>query len=166
MKNQKGLGLIGVLLILGALLLTIGGVVGLPAVRQVWEKKDSPAPIPISTVEVSSTPAAKPSISPPHSPSPQGALKLVIVGVKIDPPFQPEGNLTPEEMDKQRVAITETVDKVISGLDATQVYARWDSIPYFGIKADSKTLEYLSNHPLVISIKEDKPVPPLFQGSE
>jgi len=166
MKKQKGLGLIGVLLIVGTLLLTAGGVVGLPAVRRVWKKKVSPTPTSIPTIEVSPTPAAKPFISPPDFPPFQGALKLVIVGVKIDPPFQPEGNLTPEELDKQRVTVTETVDKVINGLDASKVYARWDSIPYFAIKADSKTLEYLSNHPLVISIKEDKPVPPLFQGDE
>ena len=38
MKNQKGLGLIGFLLIIGALLLTAGGAV-------VWEKKVSPTPI-------------------------------------------------------------------------------------------------------------------------
>jgi len=47
MKKQKGLGLIGILLIIGALLLTAGGVVGLPAVRQVWQRKVPPAPIPI-----------------------------------------------------------------------------------------------------------------------
>jgi len=48
MKNQKGLGLIGVLLILGALLLTAGGAV-------VWEKKVSPtpAPKPLPTIIVS-----------------------------------------------------------------------------------------------------------------
>jgi len=147
-----GLGLIGIVII-GALLLTVGGVV-------VWQKKGSLAPIPNPIIEIPSTPAAKPSISPPHSPSPQEALKLVIVGVTIDPPFQPEGNLTPGELKRQRAVITETVDKVINGLDANKVYARWDSIPYFAIKADSKTLEYLSNHPLVISIKEDKPEPP------
>ena len=153
-----GLGLIGIVII-SALLLTAGGVV-------VWQKKGSLAPIPNPIIEIPSTPAAKPSISPPGSPPPPGASKLVIVGVKIEPPFQPEGNLTPEGVDRQRAAIVRVVDEVISDLDPSKVYARWDSIPYFGIKADSKTLEYLSNHPLVISIEEDKPVPPLFQGSE
>jgi len=40
MKKQKGLGLIGILFIIGALLLTAGGVV-------VWQRKVPPAPIPI-----------------------------------------------------------------------------------------------------------------------
>lgn len=57
MKNQKGLGLIAILFIIGALIITAGGVMGLPArldwakraTRQVWEKKIKPAGIPILT---------------------------------------------------------------------------------------------------------------------
>lgn len=38
MKNQRGLGLIGILIVIGTLIITAGGVVALPASRRVWER--------------------------------------------------------------------------------------------------------------------------------
>lgn len=116
---------------------------------------------PISPIEKpdSNTPLSTPS--PVPSPS-QQVLKRVIVGVKIDPPWQPEGNIASERQKEQRAAIIKTVDQVLSGLDASKVYTRFEFIPSFAIKADPVTLEYLSNHPLVVSIVEDKPVSPTF----
>lgn len=55
-KNAKsGLGLVGILLIIGALLITAGGVV-------VWENKVSPAPLP--TPKTTPTPEPTPTLSP------------------------------------------------------------------------------------------------------
>lgn len=50
MKNQKGLGLIAVLLVIGAILLTVGGAV-------VWKGKVAPTPTPTPTLIISPTPA-------------------------------------------------------------------------------------------------------------
>ena len=59
MKKQKGLGLIGVLLIIGALVLTAGGVV-------VWEKKATLIPPPTLTPPILPT---SPSNSAPVNPA-------------------------------------------------------------------------------------------------
>lgn len=83
----------------------------------------------------------------------------LIVGVKIDPPWQPSGNLTPEEEAIQKAAVKKTIDEIISGLDESKVYKRWDTLPYFVVKADEKTLDYLINHPLVKDIQEDEATP-------
>ncbi len=65
MKKQKGLGLIGVLLIIGALAVTTGGVV-------VWQKKISPTPTPTPPSTPIQTPSPKPeSTSPTESPTTQ-----------------------------------------------------------------------------------------------
>jgi len=48
MKKQKGLGLIGVLIIIGALVITVGGVV-------VWGKKTLPTPKPTPTLQTQPT---------------------------------------------------------------------------------------------------------------
>lgn len=44
--KQAGFTLIGPLIILAFLIITAGGMVALPAVRQVWEKRVSPTPVP------------------------------------------------------------------------------------------------------------------------
>jgi hypothetical protein len=80
MKKQKGLGLIGVLLIIGVLLLTAGGVV--------WEKKvtstSTPTPIPTSILPPPTAPASSPTITTPSvvSPTPQdlGSCKSLSQG--------------------------------------------------------------------------------------
>ena len=59
MKKQKGFGLIGVLLIIGALLLTLGGVM-------VWGRKVSFTSTP-STTPVSPSPVPRESPEPPTS---------------------------------------------------------------------------------------------------
>lgn len=96
----------------------------------------------------------------------QPTSKSVIVGVKIDPPWETEGNLTPERQKEQRAAIVRSIDQVLVGLEASKVYTRWEFIPYFAITADAETLEYLSNHPLVISIQEDRPEHSTLQENE
>ncbi len=114
-----------------------------------------------SPLKLSSPPRAETSPTPTlFSPSPVSEeldYKNVIVGVKITPSFQPEGNLTPEEQNEQRASIKKTVDQVLSGLDSSLVSTRYESVPFFAIKADNDTLEYLENHPLVVDIQEDSP---------
>ncbi len=88
----------------------------------------------------------------------QSSSKNVIVTVKLTPSWQPEGNLSPEEQKEQRARANEAINKVLSGLESSNVYARWDSIPSFAIKADEKTLDYLEGHPLVVSVREDSPL--------
>ena len=126
--------------------------------------------LPQATVTPSPVPESQPApkdviISPTPSPSPspsQAGLKGYIVSVNIDPPFRPEGDLTSEEIEAQRATIANSINQILSGLDSEKselVYARWESLPSFAIKADAKTLDYLSSHPLVKNIQEDKAVP-------
>lgn len=87
----------------------------------------------------------------------QSGSKNVIVKVQLTPSWQPEGNLNAEERREQEIRANEAINNVLSGLDADNVYARWDSMALFAIKADEKALDYLEGHPLVASIQEDKP---------
>jgi hypothetical protein len=57
MKKQSGLGLVGILLIIGTLLLTAGGVV-------IWQRQFSPTPMPTPTPSATTTPRTQPTESP------------------------------------------------------------------------------------------------------
>jgi len=158
-KNNSGLGLIGVLIVIGALVITIGGVV-------VWRKKILPTPTP--------TPAPIP-VPMPNAPSPtvperyQPLLSKVrergdlLVIVTLNLPWQPEGELPNEEArEKQRAAVVQAQDDLLSKLSSFKVstYARWESIPSMAVVVDEEALRYLIFSPKVKSIQEDEPVPP------
>ena len=93
MKKQKGLGLIVVLLIITALILTAGGVVGLPAIRQVWHKKASSTP----AIEL------KPTVGGPVAPG-------LSEGVKDLPTAAPTFiTLFPESSSKVQILVSKSI---------------------------------------------------------
>lgn len=99
---------------------------------------------------------------------PSGALPLlfsrnIIVGVKIDPPFQPEGFLSPDQQKQQQDAISKNIDKVISDLEASGYsytvpakYTKYKYIPSFAISVSENGYRYLMKHPLVSGVEENK----------
>lgn len=141
-SSQTGLGLIGVLLIIGALVITAGGVL-------VWQKKVLP------------TPTVPERYQPLLSKVRERGGLLVIVTLNI--PWQPEGELPNEEArEKQRAAVVQAQDDLLSELSSFDVstYARWESVPSMGLVVDEEALRYLIFSPKVKSIQEDEPVPP------
>lgn len=166
MKKQSGFGLIGILLIIGALLLTAGGVV-------VWERRVSPALVLIPTA----TPTPKPESSPTplllEQPVPEKYQPLLskvrergnlLVIVTLNIAWQPEGELPNEEaIKKQRAAVVQVQDDLLDELPSfkVRVYARWEPVPSIGLVVDEGALRYLVSSPKVKSIQEDNPVPPV-----
>lgn len=74
---ESGLGLIGILIIIGIIALTAGGVL-LPAVRPVWEEQVAPTSTPTPTPTPAPTPAPTPLIQPtplPTSPGIEGPIQ-------------------------------------------------------------------------------------------
>jgi len=92
----------------------------------------------------------------------------LIVGVKTDVPFLPEGKLvTPQSVQRQR----QTIDKAqrllldsLSGFSAT-VNARYKYIPYIALTVDEAGLEALLDSPLVTGVYEDSLDAPLLDSS-
>lgn len=88
--------------------------------------------------------------------------KKIIVNVKIDPPYQPIGNLSPDKRKEQETAIAESIDKIISDLDKNKyVYynvSEFINTPGFAITISKNGYQYLLRHPSVVNIAEDKPV--------
>jgi len=71
MKKQRGLGLIRILLIVGALVITAGGVV-------VWEKKVTPSPTPFITPAQRPTPTQLPKMPPTSASSYKTSIPTLI----------------------------------------------------------------------------------------
>ena len=84
--------------------------------------------------------------------------RMVIVGVLIDPPFQPDGSLAPEKQTEQRANIQKSVDEVLKNLNPSSYTGlkRFQFIPFFAIAVNDSAYNYLSKHPLVTNIEEDR----------
>jgi len=92
----------------------------------------------------------------------------VMVIVRLNVPFQPEGSIWREEgINAQRKAIEmahESVLETLSGLNVSNI-KRYSYVPYIALQVDSSALEAMRSNPNIASIIEDVPVPPLLNVS-
>ena len=135
MKKQKGLGLIGILIIIGALIITTGRVL-------VWQKKVSPTPTP--------TPTPKPQ--PTSEPSPP-------VEVSGDPYSWPIEKVCVPSCDLDRFCPSR--DKVQDLGDGTYVYRRPDGGLFRGTQNQCRCL---ASTTLISTPDGEKPVKGLKPG--
>lgn len=88
--------------------------------------------------------------------------KKIIIGIKIDPPYQSLGNLSPDKQKEQSIVIAESIDKVLNDLDENKYsysgVKKFTIIPGFAITVSEDGYQYLLKHPLVTNIEEDKPM--------
>lgn len=97
----------------------------------------------------------------------KGAVPL-IVGVKTDVPFVPEGKrTTPSSVQRQRRAINDAQERLLDSLSdfSIAVSARYKYIPYVALTVDEAGLEALLDSPLVTSVHEDSLSAPLLDSS-
>jgi subtilisin family serine protease len=91
----------------------------------------------------------------------------MIVGIRTA--FAPEGALSATTVARQRKEIaamqSEILDRISSLGDKSHKVKRFSMVPFLAIEADAFELEQLVNMPEVISIEEDKPVPPTLTQS-
>ncbi|MDO8552739.1 MAG: hypothetical protein Q7S01_04440 [bacterium] len=85
--------------------------------------------------------------------------RMIIVGIKIDPPFQVAGNLSSEKEKAQEAAIIAATDIVLGDL-RKNLYGyvglkRYKYIPFFAITVSENGYQYLLKHPLVTSVEKD-----------
>lgn len=95
-----------------------------------------------------------------------GSVK-VIVGFHFN--FTPEGNLTAPLRQNQRANIKQNQDSLLKMLESfkPENVKRFESIPYFAMTADVKTLEFLKTIPEVTFIREDEShAPTLFESAQ
>lgn len=95
----------------------------------------------------------------------QGTINL-IVGLKLPKGFTPEGYLDARGVAEQRAAIRQAQNALLASLGSgAQAYARYEFIPFMALRVNSAAWELLTLSPLVNSIAEDVPVPPLLQSA-
>jgi subtilisin family serine protease len=91
----------------------------------------------------------------------------MIVGIRTA--FAPEGALSAATVARQRNEIAamqgKILDRIPSLADKSNKVKRFSTVPFLAIAADAFELEQLVNMPEVISIEEDKPVPPTLAQS-
>lgn len=160
MKKQEGFSLIGVLIILGTLIVTAGGVL-------VWQKKFAPTPAP--------TPSPTPVEIQPALPDEQSekiqaevyqklreeGRALVIVSL-----YGTELPLTKENYDERVRQNTEILEAAWATLAFTpeefRLGYKWGALAGFsGAVYRQSALDKLENHPQVKAVTLDKPVPPV-----
>ncbi len=91
----------------------------------------------------------------------------VIVGFRSN--FTPEGYLDNQFKGDQRAQIKQNQDTLLQKLEPfkPENIKRFETIPYFAITADAKTLEFLKNQPEVTFIREDElHAPTLFESTQ
>ncbi len=97
----------------------------------------------------------------------EGAVPL-IVGVKTDVPFVPEGrHAAPQSVQLQRQAINTAQEMLLDSLSSfsTTLNASYKYIPYVALTVDEAGLEALLDSPLVTSVHEDGLDAPLLDSS-
>ena len=86
--------------------------------------------------------------------------RMVIVNIKLDPPWQTAGTLSPERQKEQELVITETTDKILGDMQKNMYFSvglkRYKYIPAFAITVSENAYRYLLKNPLVSSVEEDK----------
>ncbi len=91
----------------------------------------------------------------------------VIVGFRSD--FTPEGYLTDQFKGNQRTQIKQNQDALLQKLESfkPENIKQFETIPYFAMTVDAKTLEFLKNQPEIIFIREDElHAPTLFESTQ
>ncbi len=91
----------------------------------------------------------------------------VIVGFRSD--FTPEGYLSKSLKVNQRADIKENQDELLEKLEQfkPENIKRFETIPYFAMTVDAKTLEFLKNQPEVTFIREDElSAPTLYESTQ
>jgi len=90
----------------------------------------------------------------------QGSAR-VIVRLKAD--FEPEGTLTPVEIEKQRAKIAHVQEQFLNGLKDSSFQSlqerKFATVPYVTIYVNEAVLQYIVQNPLVTSVEADIPVP-------
>ena len=158
MKKQEGLGLIGILLVIGILILTAGGVV-------VWNKKIVPTPTPTPVEIQPSLPDQKSEKigAEVYQKLKEDGKVLIIVGLYgIGPPVTEEEDR--EELIRQRQNI-EILETALATLAFTpeefKLGYKWGELAGFsGAVYKQSALDKLENYPKVKAVTLDKPVPP------
>lgn len=95
----------------------------------------------------------------------EGAVRVI---ARLDAPFAPEGTLTgAQAVTGQRGAIQRLQDQLLGSLagTASRLVARYRFIPYLALEVDSAGLAALRDHPSVLALEEDVPVPPTLASS-
>jgi subtilisin family serine protease len=90
----------------------------------------------------------------------------VIVGFDVG--FQPEGELlSGAQVENQRMAIDIGQDVVLNSLESHEVrnVKRFSYIPYMAMEVDETALDALWRNPNIVSISEDRLLPPLLDES-
>lgn len=92
----------------------------------------------------------------------QGKIENTSVIVELNIPFEAEGYLSSEEVQKQRDLIKSTQKELISQIPGVyEIYKRYIVTPNLSIKVNQEALEFLQSSPLVKTVQEDKPAQPL-----
>ena|GEM_PF-1126552 len=97
----------------------------------------------------------------------EGAMPL-IVGVKTEVPFVPEGKrAAPQSVQRQRQAINTAQETLLDSLSSfsISINARYKYIPYVALTVDGAGLEALLDSPLVAGVYEDGLDAPLLDSS-
>jgi subtilisin family serine protease len=90
----------------------------------------------------------------------------VIVGLRVG--FQPEGKLPSSvEVAEQRASIVQRQNSLLSKMSSLRAshVKKFESIPFVALEVDAAALKYLADSAEVVTIEEDRPLPPLLAES-
>ncbi len=88
-----------------------------------------------------------------------GSIRVI---VRLNMPFVPEGSLSEQEAVDQRARISRMQDQLCAALSQYNAknFKRFKYTPSMAMEVDSTALRVLISSPLVMSLKEDVPIPP------
>lgn len=93
-------------------------------------------------------------------PSCIGEIKHSSVIVTLNIPYEAEGYLTPDEVEKQRKLIVSTRIELLSEIPGLyEVYKEYTTLPNVAMKVDDEALEFLQESELVEAVSEDRKDP-------
>jgi hypothetical protein len=83
----------------------------------------------------------------------KGTIRVI---VSLNVPFTPEGQLSPEEVTKQRDAIAQAIDQLLIKLPQATSVSRFEEVPFVFLSVDEEGLKVLLSDPNVKDVVEDR----------
>jgi len=95
-----------------------------------------------------------------------GSLRIILA-LKLDQPFRPEGELEPQERAVQRQGIAKSQEGILQRMtpQGVAIFTKYESIPYLMMEVNEAAWQDLLSNPDITHIEEDVAVPPLLPQS-